>query len=72
MVNNTPTCSYTSQNVVNNREWSFGLVYPPPANQEVLLWLKKLQQEVGSEVTDEKLKDFIWKTLNSGQVGVAL
>jgi len=38
------------------------------ANQEVLVWLLKLQQEVGQNVTEEKLKDFIWKTLKSGQV----
>ena len=40
-----------------------------PANQEVLMWLKRLQEEIGSEVTNEKLKEFIWDTLNSGQVG---
>ena len=40
-----------------------------PANQEVLMWLKRLQEEIGSEVTNEKLKEFIWNTLNSGQVG---
>ena len=34
----------------------------------MLVWLKKLQGEVGSEVTDEKLKEFIWNTLNNGQV----
>lgn len=38
------------------------------ANQEVLVWLLKLQNEVGKNVTEEKLKDFIWKTLKSGQV----
>lgn len=38
------------------------------ANQEVLVWLKKLQAEIGSEPSDEKLKEFIWKTLKSGQV----
>nr|AHB50491.1 citrate synthase [Mayetiola destructor] len=38
------------------------------ANQEVLLWLLKLQNEVGKNVTEEKLKEFIWKTLKSGQV----
>ena len=32
------------------------------------MWLKKLQEEVGSEVTNESLKEFIWNTLNSGQV----
>lgn len=42
------------------------------ANQEVLVWLKRLQEDVGSEVTNEKLKDFIWSTLKSGQVLVAM
>ena len=47
-------------------------LFPPPtANQEVLVWLKRLQADVGTEVTNEKLKEFIWNTLNSGQVGVA-
>jgi len=38
------------------------------ANQEVLVWLKKLQKEVGENVTEDQMKDFIWKTLKSGQV----
>ncbi|NXG51603.1 CISY protein, partial [Psilopogon haemacephalus] len=38
------------------------------ANQEVLLWLTDLQKELGGEVSDEKLRDFIWNTLNSGRV----
>uniref|UniRef100_A0A8D2PS34 Citrate synthase n=1 Tax=Zosterops lateralis melanops TaxID=1220523 RepID=A0A8D2PS34_ZOSLA len=38
------------------------------ANQEVLLWLTDLQKELGKEVSDEKLRDFIWNTLNSGRV----
>ncbi|GFG35845.1 hypothetical protein Cfor_01166 [Coptotermes formosanus] len=38
------------------------------ANQEVLIFLKKLQQELGDNVTDDALKEFIWKTLKSGQV----
>ncbi|KAI3388385.1 hypothetical protein SNEBB_003745 [Seison nebaliae] len=38
------------------------------ANQEVLIWLKKAQEKLGGETSDEVLKDFIWKTLNSGQV----
>ncbi|CAN7997334.1 unnamed protein product [Ixodes hexagonus] len=38
------------------------------ANQEVLVWLTKLQKELGGEVSDEQLKDFVWKTLKSGQV----
>jgi citrate synthase len=38
------------------------------ANQEVLLWLQKLRKEVGDSVTNEQLKEFILKTLKSGQV----
>ncbi|XP_022099871.1 citrate synthase, mitochondrial-like [Acanthaster planci] len=38
------------------------------ANQEVLVWITKLQEELGGEVSDEKLKEFIWNTLKSGQV----
>ncbi|CAH0546120.1 unnamed protein product [Brassicogethes aeneus] len=38
------------------------------ANQEVLEWLQKVQKEVGENVTEEKLKEFTWKTLKSGQV----
>ncbi|XP_054713360.1 probable citrate synthase 2, mitochondrial [Uloborus diversus] len=38
------------------------------ANQEVLVWLTKLQKELGNDVTDEQLKEFVWKTLKSGQV----
>lgn len=38
------------------------------ANQEVLIWLKKLQAQVGDNVSEEGLKEFIWKTLKSGQV----
>uniref|UniRef100_U3JCK0 Citrate synthase n=3 Tax=Muscicapidae TaxID=36291 RepID=U3JCK0_FICAL len=38
------------------------------ANQEVLLWLTDLQKELGKDVSDEKLRDFIWNTLNSGRV----
>lgn len=38
------------------------------ANQEVLVFLTKLNKELGDNVTDDKLKEFIWKTLKSGQV----
>jgi citrate synthase len=38
------------------------------ANQEVLMWLQKLRQQVGDKATEQELKDFIWKTLKSGQV----
>ncbi|ERN12645.1 citrate synthase, mitochondrial isoform X2 [Amborella trichopoda] len=38
------------------------------ANQEVLLWIKSLVEECGENVTKEQLKDYVWKTLNSGKV----
>ncbi|XP_011495374.1 PREDICTED: probable citrate synthase 2, mitochondrial [Ceratosolen solmsi marchali] len=38
------------------------------ANQEVLVWLQKLRGEIGDNPSDEELKNFIWKTLKSGQV----
>lgn len=33
-----------------------------------MLWLQKLRKEVGDSVTNEQLKEFILKTLKSGQV----
>ncbi|KAK0086023.1 hypothetical protein PV325_004046 [Microctonus aethiopoides] len=38
------------------------------ANQEVLVWLQKLRAQVGDNPSDDKLKEFIWNTLKSGQV----
>jgi citrate synthase len=38
------------------------------ANQEVLVWLQKLRKELGDNASEDKVKDFIWKTLKSGQV----
>ncbi|CAG0881034.1 unnamed protein product [Darwinula stevensoni] len=38
------------------------------ANQEVLVFLKKVQDEIGLPVTNAQLKDFVWKMLKSGQV----
>ena len=32
------------------------------------MWLTRLQEQLGKEVTTEQLTDFIWKTLKSGQV----
>lgn len=37
-------------------------------SQEVLVWLTALQQELGGEVSDEKMRDYIWNTLKSGRV----
>lgn len=38
------------------------------ANQEVLVWLTQVQRELGDSVSDEKLRDFVWNTLQSGKV----
>ncbi|HRY98694.1 MAG TPA: citrate (Si)-synthase [Bacteroidales bacterium] len=39
------------------------------ANQEVLRWLMDLQSKMGDEVpTEDEMKQFVWDTLNSGQV----
>jgi len=38
------------------------------ANQEVLRWQLEMQKEVGSDITHETLKAYLWKTLKSGQV----
>ncbi|KAL0572936.1 hypothetical protein V5O48_009026 [Marasmius crinis-equi] len=38
------------------------------ANQEVLRWQLKMQQEVGNNITHDIIKDYLWKTLKSGQV----
>ena len=39
------------------------------ANQEVLRWLQELREKMGGEdPTEEKLKQFVWDTLHSGQV----
>ncbi|XP_022150051.1 citrate synthase, mitochondrial [Momordica charantia] len=38
------------------------------ANQEVLLWIKSVVDECGENITTEQLKDYVWKTLNSGKV----
>lgn len=35
---------------------------------KVLVWLQKLRKEVGDSVTNDQLKEFILKTLKSGQV----
>lgn len=39
------------------------------ANQEVLRWLQDVRGKMGDEVpTDEEMSQFVWDTLNSGQV----
>ncbi|KAJ6904806.1 hypothetical protein NC652_022747 [Populus alba x Populus x berolinensis] len=36
--------------------------------QEVLLWIKSVVEECGENITTVQLKDYVWKTLNSGKV----
>ncbi|KAI9798524.1 MAG: hypothetical protein M1825_005329 [Sarcosagium campestre] len=38
------------------------------AAQEVLRWILKMQAKIGSSYTDKDVEDFLWNTLNSGQV----
>lgn len=38
------------------------------ANQEVLVFLKKLQKEIGDSYTQDQLKKWVWDHLKSGQV----
>ena len=38
------------------------------ANQEVLIWLQKVQKEIGDSPSDEKVAEFVRNTLKSGQV----
>lgn len=39
------------------------------ANQEVLRWLMDLQTKMGDDLpTEDEMKQFVWETLNSGQV----
>jgi len=38
------------------------------ANQEVLRWQLAMQKELGDDISHEKIKEYLWKTLNSGQV----
>lgn len=38
------------------------------ANQEVLLWLRKMQSQIGENATDEAVQEYIWSTLKGGKV----
>ena len=38
------------------------------ANQEVLRWQLAMLKELGDNVTLENIKEYLWKTLKSGQV----
>ncbi|KAJ7285911.1 citrate synthase-like protein [Mycena rebaudengoi] len=38
------------------------------ANQEVLRWQLAMQKEIGTDVSHEQIKEYLWKTLKGGQV----
>jgi citrate synthase len=38
------------------------------ANQEVLRWIMQMKDSVGTNVSDETIKEYIWSTLKSGRV----
>lgn len=38
------------------------------ANQEVLNWLTEMKKAIGDDLSDQKIKDYLWSTLNSGRV----
>src|ERR1700712_2004019 len=38
------------------------------ANQEVLNWLTQMKQTIGDDLSDKKITDYLWETLNSGRV----
>ncbi|OBZ72664.1 Citrate synthase, mitochondrial [Grifola frondosa] len=38
------------------------------ANQEVLIWLRKMQSKIGQNASDEAVKEYVWATLKGGQV----
>lgn len=38
------------------------------ANQEVLIWLRKMQEKIGENATDEAVREYVWSTLKGGQV----
>lgn len=38
------------------------------ANQEVLIWLRKMQETIGEDASDDAVKEYIWSTLKGGKV----
>uniref|UniRef100_A0A2L2XYF7 Citrate synthase n=1 Tax=Parasteatoda tepidariorum TaxID=114398 RepID=A0A2L2XYF7_PARTP len=38
------------------------------ANQEVLVWLTKLQEQLEDDYNEDRVREFIWNTLKNGQV----
>jgi hypothetical protein len=50
--------------IIPNSDTSLSL-----ANQEVLRWQLAMQKEIGdANITDDSIRDYLWKTLKSGQV----
>ncbi|KAI5892368.1 citrate synthase [Schizophyllum commune H4-8] len=38
------------------------------ANQEVLVWLRKMESKIGADASPEAIREYVWSTLKSGQV----
>ena len=38
------------------------------ANQEVLVWLRKMQSSIGENASDDAVREYVWSTLKGGQV----
>lgn len=38
------------------------------ANQEVLKWIRRLQEEIGTNASTEEVRQYVWDTLSGGQV----
>jgi len=38
------------------------------ANQEVVRWIMELKSRIGDQPTEEQISEYVWETLNSGQV----
>ncbi|EJF55847.1 citrate synthase [Dichomitus squalens] len=38
------------------------------ANQEVLIWLRKMQSKIGENASDDAVREYVWSTLKGGQV----
>merc|ERR1711939_800329 len=38
------------------------------ANQEVLRWLQEMKNSIGNDLSDEKIKEYLWSTLKAGRV----
>ena len=38
------------------------------ANQEVLIWLRKMQSKIGENASDDAVREYVWSTLKAGQV----